>query len=119
MILNYIEIDCRNHIGKQIDEKGRHEDTVIEDFVNCYFDTIKTNVSKYKCVVVVALIPPTEIMEFEAVNGPLTNEYPFVGTDYERVRFTVKMNALLRSKCSEYRYIFLICSNTIKMKKDV
>ena len=105
IVLNYGEVDCRNHIRKQI-EKGREEETVIEDLVTCYFETVKNNVSDHKHIIIVAVVPPTEILQYESVNGPITHEYPFVGTNSERVRYTERMNALLQHKCSEYEYIF-------------
>ena len=74
--------------------------------VNCYFETIKNNVLNYKHIVIIAVIPPTEIYNYESVHGPITHEYPFVGTDEERARYTEKMNHVLQSKCSEYEYIF-------------
>ena len=60
----------------------------------------------YKHIVIIAVIPPTEIYNYESVHGPITHEYPFVGTDEERARYTEKMNHVLQSKCSEYEYIF-------------
>ena len=62
--------------------------------------------SNHKHIIIVAVVPPTEILQYESVNGPITHEYPFVGTDSERVGYTERMNALLQHKCSEYRYIF-------------
>ena len=106
IVLNYGEVDCRNHIRKQI-EKGREEETVIEDLVTCYFETVKKNVFNHKHIIIVAVVPPTEILQYESVNGPITHEYPFVGTDSERVRYTERMNALLQHKCSDYDYGYI------------
>ena len=105
IVLDYGEVDCRNHIKKQT-EKGREEETVIEDLVRNYLQTIRNNVSQHRHIVIVAVVPPTEILQYESVNGPITHEYPFVGTDSERVRYTERMNALLEQKCSEYGYVF-------------
>ena len=87
-------------------QRRGEEEAVIEDLVHNYLQTIRNNVSRYKHIVIVAVVPPTEILQYESVNGPITHEYPFVGTDSERVRYTERMNALLEQKCSEYRYVF-------------
>ena len=102
IVLHYGEIDCRNHIKKQID-KGRDEDTIIKELVNCYFETIKNNVLNYKHIVIIAVMPPFERYNYDSLYG---SSLPFVGTDEERVRYTEKMNQVLQSKCSEYEYIF-------------
>ena len=48
----------------------------------------------------------TKQSDYESLNGPITHEYPFVGTDEERVRYTSKMNKLLEEKSIENGYIY-------------
>jgi len=102
----YGEIDCRCHIGQQIN-RGRNEDDIIRILVDTYLNTIYNNTKLYKSILVFAVVPPTQQKDYENINGPIQHEFPFVGTDEDRVRFTKKMNTLLEIKCSEYKYIFI------------
>jgi hypothetical protein len=104
LVFVYGEVDCRCHIGKQI-ALGRTEDDIIQELVSKYFLTIKNNVNNAK-VIISSIIPPTRQNECEAVNGPITHEFPFVGSDDDRVRFTEKMNIQLQEKCKENNFIF-------------
>lgn len=128
----YGEVDCRCHIQKQID-LGRDEDDIIKTLVEKYFQTIANNISKSEIqesnrmmspfifrvalrevksekpsfsVIVVGITPPLSKMEYETIHGPITHEFPFVGTDECRVRYTRKMNDCIKKMCSEYGYYF-------------
>ena len=102
----YGEVDCRCHIAQQI-HRGRNEDDIILTLVDTYLNTIYNNVKVYNSILVFAVVPPTQQTQYEQINGPIQHEFPFVGTDEDRVRFTKKMNTLLEIKCSEYKYIFI------------
>lgn len=99
------EIDCRCHIQKQIN-LGRNEDEVIKDLIESYFKTIKNVIKVYKNIIIVAIIPPVEQQDYENINGPIKHEFPFVGSDLDRVRFTKKMNELLLTYCLLNSFIF-------------
>jgi hypothetical protein len=107
----YGEVDCRCHIGKQV-LLGRDEDDVINELTSAYIDSIKSAITSYKQIIIVGVIPPRCQEEFEHDHGPITHEFPFVGTDDERVRYTNKVNKNLKSLCemhgfqyfSEYDY---------------
>ena len=106
IVLVYGEIDCRCHIQRQID-LGRNEDDVIFELVNQYFETIKNNIiTKPLQVVVVGIIPPTQKLEYEIIHGPITHEFPFLGTDKERARYTQKMNTLLEQMSHQDGYTY-------------
>jgi hypothetical protein len=107
IVLAYGEVDCRCHIQRQIN-MGGIEDEIITELVHNYFRTIYNNVNELdvKKVVVVGIIPQTKQSDYESLNGPITHEYPFVGTDEERVRYTSKMNKLLEEKSIENGYIY-------------
>lgn len=105
IIVVYGEIDCRCHIHKQI-SLGREEDDVIQELVHAYFNTLKNNLLVYKRIIVVAIIPPTQQKDYEDMNGPITHEFPFIGTDEDRSRYTRKMNQVIESYCKEYGYIY-------------
>ena len=104
IVLCYGEIDCRCHI-KKIIEKGGSEDSVIDDLVNNYFITILTNIKKGK-IIIVGVIPPTRQTDYESINGPILHEFPFVGTDGDRVRYTAKVNKKLMELADLYNYIY-------------
>jgi hypothetical protein len=102
----YGEIDCRCHIGQQI-HRGRNEDDIIHTLVDTYLNTIYNSVQLYNTILVFAVVPPTQQRDYEKINIPIHHEFPFVGSDEDRVRFTKKMNTLLEIKCSEYKYVFI------------
>jgi hypothetical protein len=103
--LVYGEVDCRCHIQKQIN-LGKIEDEIIYSLVTNYINTIKNNIIVYKDIIIVGIIPPIKRKEVEDKYGAITHEFPFVGTDEERVRFTNKTNKLLETLCKENNYIY-------------
>jgi hypothetical protein len=105
LCFNYGEVDCRCHIKRQIN-LGKNEDDIINDLVENYFITINNNIKYYKKIIIVAIIPPTKKIELESIHGEITHEFPFVGTDDERVRYTEKMNNLLKIYCNKYNFVY-------------
>lgn len=100
------EVDCRCHVMRQV-LLGRNEDEVISELVKNYLNTIKKATSiPLKAVIITGVIPPTEKEDYESINGPIKHEFPFVGTDEERARFTQKMNILLEKGCKEFSFIY-------------
>lgn len=98
LIFGFGEVDCRCHISRQI-SAGRNEQEIMNELVQKYFDCIRNNVSKFKAIVVTGIIPPTERNDYESRYGPITHEFPFVGTDEQRVSFTEKINYLIQDHC--------------------
>jgi hypothetical protein len=103
--LVYGEVDCRCHIQRQIDI-GRNEDDVIYELVVNYFNTIKNNINNYKKIIIVGVIPPTRRYDYENINGPILHEFPFVGTDEDRCKYTIKVNKLIQELCNKNGYIY-------------
>ncbi len=101
----YGEVDCRCHIRRQI-KLFRTEDSVIRELVTNYFRTLQNNIKNVKKVIVVGVIPPTRRYDYESLNGPITHQFPFVGTDSDRVRYTLKVNALIERFCNMHGYIY-------------
>lgn len=99
-ILCYGEVDCRCHIKKQMN-LGVDEELIISELVNNYFHTIVKNISKNNKIIITAVIPPIRRESYENIHGPITHDYPFVGTNEERLRFTQKMNSLLEFNCEK------------------
>jgi hypothetical protein len=101
VILAYGEVDCRAHIGKQVD-LGRTEDEVIQELTNAYIDTVR---SVARChVIIVAVIPPTTNAEYCRENPD--GGFPFVSSDVDRVRYTRKVNETLKSLCRQNKFVF-------------
>jgi hypothetical protein len=103
--LVYGEVDCRCHIQRQIN-LGRNEDEVICELVDNYFKTIKNSIINYKKIIVVGVVPPTKQSDYEKIHGPILHEFPFVGNNEERVRYTMKANKRIEENCTNNNYIF-------------
>lgn len=106
IVLVYGEIDCRCHIQRQIN-LGRNEDEIIHELVSNYFNTIKNNTKELIIkIIIVGVIPPTKQSDYETLHGPITHEFPFVGTDEDRVRYTNKVNKKLEEMSVDNNYIY-------------
>jgi hypothetical protein len=104
IVLVYGEVDCRCHIKRQID-LGKYEDDVIYELVDNYFKTIQNSgLNNNLKIIIVGVIPPTNQSEYERINEPIWHEFPFVGSDEERVRFTQKVNILLEEMSNKHNY---------------
>ena len=103
--LVYGEVDCRCHIQRQ-KKLGRNEDEVIFELVDKYIETIKNRIINYKKIIIVGVIPPTKQSDYENIHGPILHEFPFVGNDEERVRYTMKVNKRIEEKCINNNYIY-------------
>jgi hypothetical protein len=106
IILSYGEVDCRCHIQRQINN-GRIEDDIINELVNNYYQTIINNiVNKNVKIIIVGIIPPTKQYDFESLYGPILHEFPFIGKDEDRVRYTIKLNKKLEEFALNNDYIY-------------
>jgi hypothetical protein len=105
IVLSYGEVDCRCHIQRQIDNGG-NEDDIINGLVNNFFLTIRNNIVKKCKVIIVGVIPPTKQHDYESIHGPILHEFPFAGTDEDRVRYTNKVNKKLEEYAKQYNYIY-------------
>ena len=98
------EIDCRCHIHKHITETTGYQD-IINNIVDNYFEAIELNVSisqiKLKNICVYNVVPP--IQKYNTSENP---QYPYLGTDEERKKYTLYFNKKLKEKCIENKYIF-------------
>jgi hypothetical protein len=101
-VLCYGEVDCRCHIGKQI-LLGRNLEDICNSLVNGYIDVIKTNITKYHKIIICSIIPPMKKELYEKNH----HDFPFIGTDNERVIYTKLMNKLLKDQCDTNQFIFL------------
>ena len=105
LCITYGEVDCRCHIQRQVN-MGKDEDIVVIELVANYFRTIKNNVLRFNKIIIVAVIPPTKQSDYESIHGPILHEFPFVGSDENRVRYTRKVNARIEELCAKHGYIY-------------
>jgi hypothetical protein len=105
-ILCYGEVDCRNHIGKQI-LLGRELTEICENLVFEYIDTIKKTIHTFNKIILCSIIPPMKKELYEIIHGPITHEFPFIGDDNQRVTYTKLVNGLLKKYCEVNNFIFL------------
>ena len=105
-IFLYGEVDCRCHITRQLGQ-GRQLDEICLTLVDQYFKTISNNCQQYKKIIICSITPPIRKKEYEDKHGPVTHEFPFLGTDAERVSYTKKMNQLLHNYCIKHNFIWV------------
>ena len=98
------EIDCRCHIHKHITSTITYQDIINNIIIN-YFEAVELNLYvsqiKFKNVCVYNAVPP--IQKYNTLENP---EYPYLGTDEERKKYTLYFNQKLKEKCIEKDYIF-------------
>jgi hypothetical protein len=107
LILAYGEIDVRCHINKQIVEKQREEDEVIKTLIDDYINQLKlisTNVG------VLSIVPPIRFYSEIYFN----ENFPFVGSDLDRNRYTQKLNEYLYQRCIEENIVYVDIYNSYK-----
>ena len=100
------EIDVRSHIYKHI-ELGRNEDDIIEELISNYMKALIHNRENgYKYIAVMNIVPVIEY-QFD-INTPHIRkptmlsgspEFPYLGTNSDRQRYTLKMNKSLQTHC--------------------
>jgi len=106
IIYQFGEIDCRCHIGKQL-KLNRHLDEIVNELISNYINSIKYNIGDRNLKIIVCCIPPTMNQEkYESKHGKITHEFPFVGTDKERVFFTNYLNKELEKQCEINGFYF-------------
>jgi hypothetical protein len=103
--LSYGEIDCRCHIQRQVD-LGHDCDTIIDNLIKKYFESIQNNIKICKKIIIVAIIPPMSQCLYESIHGKITHEFPFVGNDEIRIKYTKQANAVIEQYCKKNNYIF-------------
>jgi len=107
------EIDVRNHIYKHV-ELGRNEDDIIEELVSSYMKALQFNRENgYKHIAAMNIVPVTEYLfdrDTPHIRKPLVSgspEFPYLGTNDDRKRYTLKMNKSLQTHCSSNNFGYL------------
>lgn len=102
IIISFGEIDVRCHIYNQIHINNRSEDEVIKTLVDNYFEHILSQKNLFKKIILLNINPPAK-KELSANNS----EYPFVGSNQDRSRYTKKINNYLKNKSIEHDIGFI------------
>lgn len=98
------EIDCRCHVKNHCSSERSYK-YVIDDIVSRYMDAIKENTEHFKQ-------PRLTVCVFNVVPPPRRHtatenlDYPFVGSDDERVVFVKYFNACLSDACTLHGFTF-------------
>ena len=108
-IFTYGEVDCRCHVKRQ-ENLGREWKEVCKDLIEAYFNTIKNNVKIYSKIIICSITPTVIQSLYEQYNAPIGHEFPFVGTDQERLNYTLYMNNLIKTKCEENERFYYLDS---------
>lgn len=114
------EVDCRCHIHRQL-EANRQLDMIMDELVIQFIDSININAINYENLhIIICCIPPPICKDYyESLHGPVTHEFPFLGTDEMRAFYTMNMNKLLREKCNDNNWIFLDYYDKYKNDKNL
>jgi len=105
-IFFYGEIDARAHVHRQI-MAGRVLEDIVEELTSNFMRTIKNNITSYKKIIIGSITPSLRRSDYEDTWGPITHEWPMIGTDIERVLYTKLLNASLKKKSNDLGFIFL------------
>ena len=102
----YGEVDCRCHINTQL-KQDRTLDEICSTLTQNLIQAIKTrcNLSSYP-IIICSVVPPVRQQDYEAINGPITHDLPFRGTDEERVLYTQTLNDHLKKACEQEQFVY-------------
>jgi hypothetical protein len=112
-VFSFGEVDARCQIHKQL-LGGRCIDEILTNLVKNYINSIKKNIIKSKKIIITAIIPPTRRYDYESIHGPIQHEFPFLGTDEERVTYTKLINDELKLMCMHNGFYFFDPYNIYK-----
>jgi len=103
LIFSFGEIDCRCNIKKHTTEENYKKN--IDDIVNNYIETIKLNIQlsgiNFKKICIYNVVPPPR-----RINTLENKDYPFLGSDQERLNYVLYFNYKLKHYCNINNYIF-------------
>lgn len=117
------EIDVRTHFYKQIEEKKRKEEEVINSLVYNYIETIKLNIINKKIVTgIMSIIPPSYKENKDESARIKWYKFCFNGSDKQRAHWTFLVNKELKKYCInnnwEYIDIYSLYVDENGMLKD-
>lgn len=99
------EIDVRCHVTKQAAKHADGVTGVLTDLVAAYEPAVLANAAdgRWRKTVVMSVVPPTSSSRWDCHNP----DFPFIGTDAERVASTVQLNGMLREMCARNGWLYL------------
>ena len=109
LIFCFGEIDCRNHIHKQVYIQKMSYRTIIDRIIYNYVNAIQIVVNELdkmlKNICIYNVIPTIkeEILKTLNFNG---HPFPFIGSDLDRKTYTKYFNEQLKKACDENGFIF-------------
>ena len=97
------EIDVRCHIHKYINTNTYKN--IINNIIEMYIEAINENIKTYKNIKVCIynIIPPKYYIEGMEYNP----DFPFLGTNEDRLQYTKYFNSKLKECCNTYNFIFI------------
>ena len=102
VIFCFGEIDVRCHIFNQIKLGNLTEDEIINNLTTDYVSHIKTQNEFFEKIGILSITPTST-----NINGKGNRRYPYVGSDEERVIYTIKTNSILKKLCEENDITFI------------
>jgi hypothetical protein len=109
VIYAFGEVDARCHVGRQV-LLCNEANTIIDKLVDDYIESIKININNMNIkIIICCIVPPMDKGKYESFHGPQSHDFdlPFVGTNEERIGYTVYMNKKLKEKCEANKFIYL------------
>ncbi len=99
------EIDCRCHISKHVTSENDYT-TIIDRLSIAYVEAVRYMHDNYMPqetrTAIYSVVPP-----IRKLDGGNNSEYPFLGSDQERLQYHRYMNERLRMLCSENDVTFV------------
>lgn len=114
LIFCFGEIDTRCLIHKQIHEKRRQEDEVINTLADSFIDNM---LSIHYPIAIMSVVPPIKFFEENYDSKAAHHNFPFNGSDEDRSRYTRKLNIRLQEKCKEKNIIYINIYDAYKDEK--
>lgn len=96
IVLSFGEIDCRCHVGLQIERHGAHPDFVIDDLVSRAEALVETICGLGRCRVLFLALPPP------SSNG-YSHEFPIMGELPDRIAWCRAINSGVGDRLAERR----------------
>ena len=100
ILFNFGEVDCRYHIGRQIKEKNRSLNEVIDQLILNYVNFIKKIQNQTKSLIIISSIIPPSNMTFNP-------KAPYYGSIQERAMITDLLNLKLKNACVQNNILFI------------
>lgn len=107
------EVDCRCHVWKQIHERNRCEQEVLQDLARRFIEKVSEYQNAYKVTVIIrGIVPPLQYGNHHDAT------YPIRGNIHDRIRWRLTMNRLLEYMSKNHNNIHFFPSPKWAETKD-